>query len=35
MNTYNSKPVLNLVDNALDVTIDINKYLEAEYSPNA
>ena len=35
MNIDNRKPVLNLVENALDVTIDINKYLDAEYSPNA
>ena len=35
MNIDNTRPVLNLVENALDVTIDINKYLDAEYSPNA
>ena len=35
MNIDNRRPVLNLVENALDVTIDINKYLDAEYSPNS
>ena len=35
MNIQNERPVLNLIENALDVTIDINKYLDAEYSPGA